>query len=182
MCSHCRTEKRRYWCSMGSFGKIPERPPKSRPCMGCRARNGRGGGTSRAQSAARSWPRQSTEEGQMRERARGRRKRRGAESQQGVEKELRKQYRGGIRVQLVSVAVVVVVSVAPSVVVSVVVSSSCPPSCPPGNFDGKSARQRHETLASLLSRPCQGEQRSEVSCQEHSALLSKTQQCHCWPL
>ena len=169
---------------MWSFGKIPERPQKSRPCTGCRARNGKGGGTSRAQSAARSWPRQSTEEGQMRERARGRRKRRGAES--GVENVSRKQYRGGIRVQLVSVAVVVVVSVAPSVVVSIVVSSSCPPSCPslcpPGNFDGKSARQRHETLTSLLSRPCRGEQRSEVSCQEHSALLSKTQQWHCWPL
>ena len=115
----------------------------------------------------------------MRERARGRRKRRGAESQRGVENVPRKQYRGGIRVQLVSVAVVVVVSVAPSVVVSVVVSSSCPPSCPPGNFDGKSARQRHETLASLLSRPCRGEQRSEVPMTTTFSLAIKGRQCHC---
>ena len=55
------------------------------------------------------------------------------------------------------------------------------PGGPDSTFDCKSARRRHESLASLLSRPCQGEQRSEVPCQRHSPLLSKTQQCHCRP-
>ena len=103
----------------------------------------------------------------MRERARGRRKRRGAESQRGVGNLPRKQYRGGICVQLVSVAVVVVVSVAPSVVVSVVVSSSCPPLCPSGNFDGKSMR------LSLHCYPAPVRESSEARCH-----AKNTQPCY----
>ena len=55
------------------------------------------------------------------------------------------------------------------------------PDGPHSNFDGKPARRRHENFTSLFSRSCWGEQQSKVPCQQHSALLSKTQQCHCWP-
>ena len=96
-----------------------------------------------------------------------------AESQRGFGNVPREQHYGGIRVQFfvtVSVTVAMVVSVAPSGVVSGIVSLPCPPSCPPDNFDGKPACRQHKSLASLLSRPCWGEQ--QTCCQNHSNAIA----------